>query len=84
MAARTLKRALAHEALTPASAAAVLYELGGVRQASGDAAGAAWAFAAADRSQPGFRDAVARAAQAESSKDPAAEPALGQPLSAGA
>lgn len=61
LAARTLKRALAHQALTPAAAAAVLYELGVVREQAGDARGAAWAFRAASRSQPRFRDAAARA-----------------------
>jgi tetratricopeptide (TPR) repeat protein len=86
-AARTLKKALAHEALTPASAAAVLYELGVVREATGDAAGAAWAFASADRSQAPFRDAAARAARAEAaakSLTPAPGPGLGLDAAAGA
>jgi tetratricopeptide (TPR) repeat protein len=58
---RVLKRALAHEALTPPAAAAVLYELGLLREQAGDAPGAAWAFDASERSQPRFRDAAARA-----------------------
>jgi tetratricopeptide (TPR) repeat protein len=60
-ASRTLKRALAHPAITRAGAAAVLYELGAIRERAGDATGAASAYRAADRSQPHFRDAAARA-----------------------
>lgn len=60
-ASRTLKRALAHPALTPVGAAAVLYELGALREQAGDLPGAASAFRAAERSQQGFRDAAARA-----------------------
>jgi tetratricopeptide (TPR) repeat protein len=69
-ASRTLKRALAHPALTPVGAAAVLYELGALREQGGDRSGAASAFRAAERSQPRFRDAAARAARLQPGTEP--------------
>jgi tetratricopeptide (TPR) repeat protein len=76
-AARTLKRAMTHPALTPVGAAAVLYELGAIREETGDAGGAAWAFRAAERSVPRFRDAAARAERCQPGAAPAGGDALG-------
>jgi hypothetical protein len=70
-AARTLKQAMTHPALTPVGAAAVLYELGTIREGAGDAQGAAWAFRAAERSVPRFRDAAARAERLQPGAAPA-------------
>jgi tetratricopeptide (TPR) repeat protein len=72
-AARTLKRALAHPAATPVGAAAALYELGVLRQQAGDAGGAARAFLAAERAQPRFRDAAARAGRLQPGAAPDGE-----------
>jgi hypothetical protein len=74
---RVLKRALAHEALTPSAAAAVLYELGLLREQAGDASGAAWAFDASERSQPRFRDAAARAGRHRAAAVPPSAPGTG-------
>lgn len=77
LATRTLRLAMAHPAVTPVGLAAVLYELGALRERAGDATGAARSYRAAEAAQHRFRDAAARAARLDPGGEDGGAPALG-------